>query len=217
MNSIKQVLWAAGLSAITGVASAAPCAQFTDVDSTSTFCPNVEWIRNRGVTLGCEAGLYCPNASVSRLAMAAFMNRLGTALTPQQLVVDAAPGVIDLDANPVVCQTSATQIADFPRQAFLDLAFAGRATAQIDIAADLVMSTDGGATWTDLTIVANRGSVAANSWGHVANLATVDLDVGQTARFGVRMQRVAGSVDLADSRCKLRVLLLSRDGAAPPF
>ena len=32
--------------------------------------------------------------------MAAFMNRLGTALTPAQLPVDVAPGAIDLDAEP---------------------------------------------------------------------------------------------------------------------
>jgi hypothetical protein len=63
-------------------ANAAPCAGFTDVDDTSAFCPNVEWMKNRGITLGCAPGLYCPSDPVSRLAMAAFMNRLGTYLPP---------------------------------------------------------------------------------------------------------------------------------------
>ena len=36
-------------------ALALPCAGFTDVDDTSPFCPNVEWLSNRGITLGCAA------------------------------------------------------------------------------------------------------------------------------------------------------------------
>ena len=65
-----------------GSLHAAPCAGFTDVDDTSAFCPNVEWMKNRGITLGCAVNLYCPNDLVTRLAMAAFMNRLGESLFP---------------------------------------------------------------------------------------------------------------------------------------
>jgi hypothetical protein len=57
--------------------SAAPCAGFTDLDDSSEFCVNVTWMKNRGVTLGCTLTQYCPNADVTRLQMAAFMNRLG--------------------------------------------------------------------------------------------------------------------------------------------
>src|SRR5688500_14594709 len=48
-------------------AFAAPCAGFDDVEDTSEFCTNVEWVRNRAVTLGCFAALYCPDANVTRL------------------------------------------------------------------------------------------------------------------------------------------------------
>src|SRR5689334_9023880 len=82
-----------------------PCAGFNDVDAASPFCPNVEWLKNRQITLGCGAGLYCPSNAVTRLAMAAFLNRLGTALTPVQLFVDSDPGAISLDVGPVLCQT----------------------------------------------------------------------------------------------------------------
>ena len=34
-------------------------------------------MKNRGITLGCTATLYCPNDYVTRLQMAAFMYRLG--------------------------------------------------------------------------------------------------------------------------------------------
>lgn len=218
MHLVRNLMAVLGLAGVATIAVAAPpCAGFNDVDGASTFCPNVEWLKNREVTLGCATGLYCPNTSVSRLAMAAFMNRLGTALTPQQLTVDAAPGGVDLDASAVICETANMAISGYPRRAYLDLAFAGQAPANVDLAADLVMTIDNGVSWTQLTTVPNRGSVAANSWGNVANLANVDLDVGQTARFGVRVQRVSGAVDLADSRCTLRVLVLSRDGQTSPY
>ena len=74
------------------------------------------WLKNRAITLGCTSTtLFCPNDAVNRLQMAAFMNRLGTAMTPVQLRVDDAPGSIDLDANPVVCQTGTSLAEEFPR------------------------------------------------------------------------------------------------------
>ena len=126
MKLVRNLLASAGLALVAPAALALPCAGFTDVDSTSAFCPNVEWIKNRGVTTGCTSStLYCPTDSVSRLAMAAFMNRLGTALTPAMLRVDAAPGPVVLDSTPVVCETADFPATGFPRRVYVDLAFAG--------------------------------------------------------------------------------------------
>jgi hypothetical protein len=71
---------------------AAPCAGFTDVTDTDPFCPNVAWIKSRGVTLGCTATLYCPDLAVSRLAMAAFLSRLGDVVLPPNVVWVAPVG-----------------------------------------------------------------------------------------------------------------------------
>jgi hypothetical protein len=200
-------------------ASAAPCAGFADVDSASAFCPSVEWVRNRGVTLGCGGGVYCPNDAVTRLSMAAFLNRLGTALTPVQLRFDAATGAIDLDANPVVCQTVDQPIAGFPRRVVVDLAFAATAAFDTNVAADLVKSTNGGASWTTLNVVGNLGAVPANRWGTLSSVAVTDVDVGQNVRFGVRVSRggLPGATDLGDSRCQLRASIYSRDGIVSPL
>ena len=46
---------------------------FTDVAPTDSFCKHVHYIASQGVTLGCSATTYCPNGSVSRLEMAAFI------------------------------------------------------------------------------------------------------------------------------------------------
>ena len=208
------------ISLAPGVADAAPCAGFTDVESTSGFCANVEWIRNRGVTLGCSSStLYCPDATVTRLAMAAFMNRLGTALTPVQLRVDDVLGAIDLDASPVVCQSDDFAVTDFPRRAYLDVAMSFISAFDVNFAADLAYSTDGGAIWTNVNTVTNRASVAANRWNGGSDIGYMDLAVGQTVRWGVRMTRggLAGTADVSDSRCQFRVLVHSRDGLFSPY
>src|SRR5688572_28835994 len=161
---------------------AAPCAGFSDVEDTSAFCANVTWLKNRQVTAGCTASLYCPHDPANRLQMAAFMNRLGTALTPVDLHVDAASGAIDLDANSVVCQTSDFTAEGFARIAFADLRFGATATTDVGLAADLVMSMDQGVNWTNLGQFPNRGFVRANQWGTLNDLGFANLDVDQSAR-----------------------------------
>lgn len=59
-----------------GAALAASCAGFTDVDTSSSFCVNVAWLKTHNITLGCTATTYCPGQPVTRLQMAAFLNRL---------------------------------------------------------------------------------------------------------------------------------------------
>src|SRR5688572_143512 len=196
---------------------AAPCAGFGDVEDTSGFCGNVTWLKNRAITAGCTGSLYCPHDPANRLQMAAFMNRLGTTLTPVDLHVDAAPGAIDLDANSVVCQTSEFTAEGFARIAYADLRFGATAANDVGFAADLVMSLDQGATWANLNLFANRGFVRANQWGTLNDLGFANLDVDQSARFGVRMTRIgaAGGPDLTASRCQLRVRVYGNANAAP--
>ena len=223
LERLSRIGVAVAILALAPTAAAAPCAEFTDVDGTvvgAGFCQNVEWLKNRQVTLGCTSTThYCPDANVSRLQMAAFMNRLGVALTPALLPVDVAPGAIDIDANAVVCPTNAFAVTGFPRRAYVDVSFSGHATADVGLAADIVMSTDGGATWTNLNTVTNRGFVRANRWGAFADIAFVDLTVGQSVRWGVRTTRagLSGTASLADSRCQLRVLVFNRNAPASPF
>lgn len=216
-TALAAILLAGTLGAAQSSA-AAPCAGFDDVLSTDGFCPNVEWLKNRRVTLGCEAGRYCPEQPVSRLQMAAFMNRLGTALTPLVVRTSATSGALDLDLAPVVCQTAPQAIADFPRRALIDGSFSGRANTGIDIEVRVVWSSDGGATWEGSSNVRSATFVAAAQWSSASDLASLDLDVGTAVRFGVQVTRIgAANVDLVDSRCQLRVAVGSRDGAASPY
>lgn len=199
-------------------ASAAPCAGFIDVDSTHGFCKHVEWLKNRAITLGCQIpNSYCPNDPVVRLSMAAFMNRLGTALTPEILTAEANPGALDVDLNLVVCATSDFDVDGYPRRALVDASVSGTGPTALDMGAVVVKSLNGGTTWSELT-ADSRGAVLANQWGNVSAIAREDLEVNQSVRFGVRVKRVgAVTGDLSDSRCYVRAVVHSRDGAASPF
>lgn len=212
----------AGCAAAVALMLAAPnaqamCAGFPDV-ANDGFCPNVEWIKNRQVTLGCVGGNFCPEGLVTRLQMAAFMNRLGTALTPVRVGTEASTGALDLDVSPVVCATDPLAVANFPRRAFVDGALSAAAAVNTGFAADLVMSKNNG-PWEPMNALPSRGSVLANQWAGVSDIAYIDLDVGDSVRWGLRVSRggIAPGGDLTDARCQLRSLVYSRDGSSSPF
>jgi hypothetical protein len=50
-------------------------ASFTDVPSSHQFFREIEALAAAGITLGCTATQYCPNNSVTRAQMAAFLAR----------------------------------------------------------------------------------------------------------------------------------------------
>ena len=215
----------AGTSLPSDVVTVRPgtCAGFSDVDNRSTFCPNVEWLKNRAITMGCTSStLYCPGNAVSRLAMAAFMNRLGTALTGAVLWREEAPGALDLDASIVACQTDDFPLSTYPRRAFLDSVLSGTSNSQVGFASELVASFDAGVSWSPISAAPSRATAPANRWGNVRGNGSIDLPAsatGLTVRFGLRAGRdgLPGTDDLSASRCVLRVSVGNRNGAVSPY
>jgi alpha-tubulin suppressor-like RCC1 family protein len=197
------------------------CADFLDVAPTSAFCRNVEWLKNRAVTLGCTLlNSYCPTELVNRLAMAAFMNRLGTALSGTAVWLEASSaGALDLDTSPVVCQTGNQAGSNFVRRAFVAGVLSGTSASLTGLGISLVASFDSGTTWQTLRPRTTRTTVPANRWGHASERATFDLEAAESVRFGIRVSRdalPAGS-DLSDSRCALRVFFSNRNSPVSPF
>jgi hypothetical protein len=210
---------------------AAPCSGFTDVDSSSGFCANVDWMKNRRITDGCSfvPPLYCPNQEVIRVQMAAFMSRLGVrAMTPVVLYNDASGGTLDLDAPPqTLCQTVAFCNSpscgpfSFPRSLQLTATLTvltGAQAAGMDLR--LVQSTDDGVTWTSLNTF--PASVAAAN--RRANASVVKADVplsgGMSYIFGLSVTRTAGTGTSGDPTawtCQIKGVVMSRTGASAPF
>ena len=205
-------------------AQGAACAGFTDIDSTSDVCANVEWLKNRSITRGCSSSaLYCPNDPVNRLQAAAFMHRLSTALTPIDLptAVDNLWDV-DLATPPVMCRTADFPVTSFPRRAFLR-AMAGLSGpwGDIDLAVELVYSTNGGANWTTVpdSTMFQTVYIGGPIWDAkaVVPFGALDLAVGSTYRFALRMSAVNSTESLVTLHCAVAVQVGNRSAALPPF
>ncbi len=199
--------------------SPAYCSGFTDVDPASAFCANVKWLKNRAVTLGCTStSEYCPTAGVSRLAMAAFMNRLGTALTIVPRVQEQQIGALDPGTSPVVCVTPELVITGFPRRAYLDGVFRGIAGGDMGVTVDLVRSGNGGG-WATVTTNVQAGAVRAGRWANIQTLAHSNISTTYATRFGLRITRggLPGTATFSDSSCNLRVRFDNRNSPTAPF
>lgn len=66
-------------------ASSGPCGGFTDVDPAAPSCAAVEWVKNRGITLGCTTNAYCPTATVTREQLALMLYRASA--TPEVISI----------------------------------------------------------------------------------------------------------------------------------
>jgi hypothetical protein len=186
----------------------------------SPFCPNVDWLKNRAVTLGCRSStLCCPGSLVIRLSMAAFMNRLGSALTPAVLYHENTGAALDLDNPPPTVCTTSLPAALYPRAAQAVGVMSAQLAAAATMGLRVVQSTDNGATWSPLNTLASSvgGSdrwVNATIWkGDIA------LAAGTSYRFGVRADRAAGTgtADVGAWRCQLKVVVTSNNGTSSPF
>jgi len=199
-------------------AIAAPCAGFLDVDAASPFCANVEWLKNRSITLGCSSStLYCPTDPVSRLAMAAFMNRLGNAVEPQfrHTILTGAQAAVN--AGTTICVTPSYAVDNFPRVATATAMFFHRAAASEDVFAQAMYSVDAGATWLTFGDIL---SVAGNVAGKYASQSPVAkpliLSPGTVIQFGISTG-VLSSGPVSDAACELTVRFDSHTGTSSPY
>lgn len=200
-------------------ALAAPCSGFNDVNDTDPFCPNVQWVKNRGITVGCTTtSVYCPGDVVSRLAMAAFMNRFGNAMTPINVTSYNANFSLDLDANPRVCSTIDYTFT-VPRTAHGVGVVGGGALTGVTFQVEIVESSDGGTTWTPITLPHPVTAQPNARRTASALVPATALLVGTTYRFALRVTRAAGSVlnDLENWQCQLHLRLENRVSATPPY
>ena len=219
-----------------GIAAAQQCVGFGDILQSSPFCANVEWVKNRGVTLGCGDGSnYCPNDPVTRLQMAIFMNRLGRALSPEilsQQVFDngggsgvALPG--DSPAPALVrCLTAETAATVYPRHAVANATFSALSDGNpAGYRIFLLVSANNGPFTnfdTVLPSVAHRGTAQATVYGASALTEQIILQPGSSYKFAIGVRRdnnpdvvTTGNFDVI--RCQITVTIDNRNGTASPF
>lgn len=208
-----------------GLALADPCtgaSPFDDVPALASYCSNTEWLRNRSITLGCTATTYCPNEPVTRAAMALFMNRLGSVLTPDIVVRSQSGNAIDLEGDTFVCVSSAYAPADYPRRMHLVASFSAHTTAAAAYDMNVRYNTDGSPS--DFAIPVNGifqfGASPVAGWSSVSASAAEDIAAGTQYRFAMRVSRasVSGGTGNIDSfRCHLSLAMHNRNAVSPPL
>jgi hypothetical protein len=196
------------------------CYGFSDVQPTDSYCNAVEWLANRAVTTGCAAGVYCPAGNVTRAQMALFMNRLGVAIAPAIYGSSGGSAVL-LPSAIYLCPTGDIAAGSYPKTASLDaIVNLFAPDASTDVSAQAVYSTDGGANWTPFGNVYYQsvyaGAAPANDVG-LSVQALLDLAAGQTYRFGVVLQRAAGTGTNVNPFCTLRVMTVNRNSLTAPY
>ena len=203
------------------------CGGFTDVPPAAFYCNNVEWMRNRNVTLGCTLTEYCPNGFVLRSQMAAFMNRLGTVLTPTILrVTDAAfdgtydPQAVGCVSSPVPPPSNPPSMpGSHPRQAsFVASLWNHNASGTKLVEARFVVSTDGGTTWNPTSgDFQFKHSIAAGQDLTLAlNGGPFELDTTSTYQFAVQATTNNPGVTVLGD-CQMTVRIENRNGTSSPF
>jgi hypothetical protein len=226
----KRLLAAASLAAFAllgaKVASAAPCTSLNDVDDSSPFCRNVEWLKNREITIGCDVNVYCPNDPVTRAAMALFLRRFGNVLNTHVAV--ASPTLVpslNPTSTPVrICQAPpGLPLSKWPLVSHgYAIIEAYAMDGPVDFFGQFVESSDDGTTW---AVVSPRQSVTAvNGIDSRASLKVLlpprPLGLGKRYTYGVEIGRVAGSATttaMIDIRCAITVLFENRNPDSAPF
>jgi hypothetical protein len=199
-------------------AAFAVCSGFTDVPTGHSQCPNVDWLRNRAITQGCtSATLFCPNAAVSRLSMAAFMNRLGNALSPNVLYEQGALSSLTIVASTTVCSTGDIAAEAFPRSVSVTGVITTLASSLVDLSLRVVYSPDGGFTWIQATQAPPRLAGAGGWINGAVQKAAIPLDAGTAYRFGIQLVPAAGPTQLGEWSCQMKMKFVSRTGSGMPY
>lgn len=212
---LRWVLFLVGVSAAVP-AIGAPCAGFSDVDdanpATASFCGDVAWIKNRSVTLGCTSATeYCPTAPVSRLAMAAFMRRLGAALIPESLMSNQLYGSLPLLSGLYLCVTPPSDSRMYDRRidinSHVDFSL-NSGPAQLLV--EPVYSLDDGATWSSTNLIAHTVFAPAGTGNGSPAAMSVSAPAGTTVRAALFVSRPGGAVyDLEYASCLVRATVSS--------
>jgi hypothetical protein len=195
--------------------------RFTDVPTTNPHHDDISTIARAGITLGCNPPTndqYCPEDPVTRQQMASFLGRTLRALTPVFRHAESGiSGALDFDAQPVVCQTT-VHTPTVAEHARIDswLSANSSSSGLFAFALDTVYSTNDGVTWVSLDSAAfsRAGRTVVNEWAHANQTAQLNLTAGTSYRFGLQVQREAGTVDATEYRCEVLAEISYRDAGA---
>ena len=205
--------------------AAQQCDVFTDVGTSDSFCPSVQWLKNRSITTGCTQTAYCPFSNVTRAQMALFMERLGTALMPTQFGAStggASLPPINNSAPPVpLCVSGDLPAANFPRRGRIRGTVSMTATGNAPLRMFLMHDANPPGTW---DISANPNALVVPPPNGFSQLSwsseLVSIQAGSPYRFAIGFTLSSGAsglVNVGAYQCQLEVVLFQERGSSPPY
>lgn len=211
---LAPLLVAASLALVAPLASAADAciSSFLDVPTGSSYCSAAEWLKQRGVTVGCTDNVhYCPDLNVTRASMALFMKRLSDAMQPR-FAHSAGAFTAAVQATSHVCVTTDFATGNYARVATAYASVSGKAGSNNAARLRLVYSTDQGASWQGLSATTAQYSTILNNYMFVTPVAgPTTFDAATVVRFGVELAVVG---EMTAGQCDLTVRLDNYN--APP-
>lgn len=198
------------------------CAGFADVSPTASFCNATEWLYNRGVTLGCALGEFCPSGNVTRAQMALFMQRLGTALSPVTLfnydqffgdffflghrrVICTIPFTPTQPASATAIATMITDVSPNAGTYALYIAYSTNEGASF--------APFPGSGWTTAFVRVPAGGSASQTLATPA----LPLQVGKKYLFVGQVARETGGAGNVTHHCHLQVTITNGSPTTAPF
>ncbi|MEO6350362.1 MAG: S-layer homology domain-containing protein, partial [Candidatus Limnocylindrales bacterium] len=85
---------------------------FTDVPLSNTFCKEIQWMRDNGISTGFGDGTYRPSIAVTRQAMSAFMYRVSFLVGALPVVTTTAGSIAYTEDGPTVVIDNALTVTD---------------------------------------------------------------------------------------------------------
>jgi hypothetical protein len=190
---------------------------FSDVPTSAYYHSSVDWGVDRGLIAGCGNGKFCPNSALTRGQGITIMNALANVVSPQTLTAEVFEVVNqDLDAAPVVCQTSTW------RRPYTETVFGIARTSvapditNLSFVARVVYQRNGGA-WTLMppSKATASGAAAVNEDTENVSFGVLNLDANATYKFGIRIELIGhtptpGTKD-GNYECALMMQIFNRN------
>jgi hypothetical protein len=200
---------------------AAPCtaapSSFDDVATADSFCTNVEWLKNRAVTLGCTpATSYCPGSPVTRAQMALFMNRLADAIVPEPTLITETISNRTVTVFPLDNQFCIVNVptANYPRAFSITGSVSISGPSSPGAISVAVRQEDNGGPMTSIEQV--EGTILSGVELHLPVIALTKLGAGPKV-FRMTLHTVSPPLTAAIARCVLRVEARSVTSTLPPY
>lgn len=192
------------------------CSGFADVATTDVFCNATEWLANRGVTLGCANGLYCPTGPVTRAQMALFMQRLGNAIATKILTTTCAADGAYGGLGVIACRVA------IPADTRLRTATAMSHCAHVEFDAAKVIRQTVAYSHDDFaTYITQRPAYATGfaAWMlSTASVHTRTLSAGLAHAFAVHLVHESGTAaEEIASDCRLTVIVADLVAPDAPY